>query len=374
MRYKLWIAAGVLAGVALAAQAYGQKGGTAGAAASTGTNPEAASGVGKYSNYDNMAEHQRGSLHFTGKVKVEDAAFPWDPIPVVVTCNGVVRYRTDADAKGNFVIQDNGKSSEVVPTKSTPQQASASQLIGCDAEASVPGFQSSKLHIANLSIMDNPDLGTIVLRPATGAAGTTTVSASKDAMKNYDKARSDWLRNNPNGAEHNLEKAVKADPQFAEAWYQLGKIQQMKNEPDALGSFQKAVSADPKFASPYVHIAELTGLQKKWQDVVNATSTALKLDPVGTPQLWYYDAVGNYNLGKTDVAEASARKSLAMDPQHVAPNTEQLLAVILANKGDYAEALAHLKNSLTYMKPGPSTELIKQQISQLEKMVPAGTK
>jgi tetratricopeptide (TPR) repeat protein len=123
-----------------------------------------------------------------------------------------------------------------------------------------------------------------------------------------------------------------------------------------------------------VHIAELMGLQKKWQEVVNATSMALKLDPVGTPQLWYFDAVGNYNLGKTDVAEASARKSLAMDPQHVAPNTEQLLAVMLANKGEYAEALAHLKNSLTYMKPGPNTELIKQQIAQLEKLVPAGTK
>ena len=371
MRYRIWIAAAVLAGIVLGAQAYGQKAGTAGAATSTGTNPEAASGVGKYSNYDNMAEHQHGSMHFTGKVKVEDAPFPWDPIPVVVTCNGAVRYRTDTDAKGNFVIQDSGRSSEVVPTKSNPQQASASQLIGCDAEASVPGFLSSKLHIANLNIMDNPFIGTIVLHPAPGGASAATPSSNKDAMKDYDKARSDWLRNNPNGAEHNLQKAVKADPQFAEAWYQLGKIQQMKNESDALGSFQKAVAADPKFVPPYEHIAELTGLQKKWQDVVDATSTALKLDPVGTPQLWYFDAVGNYNLGKTDVAEASARKSIAMDPQHLAPNTEQLLAVILANKGEYAEALAHLKNSLTYMKPGPNTEIIKQQIAQLEKLVPA---
>jgi Tfp pilus assembly protein PilF len=375
MRYRLWIAAGVLAGVALGTQAYGQKGGTAGAATSTGTNPEAASGVGKYSNYDNMAEHQHGSMHFTGKVKVEDATFPWDPIRVVVTCNGVARYVTEADAKGNFVIQDSRTASEVVPTKSNPQQASASQLIGCDAEASVPGFQSSKLHIANVNIMDNPFIGTIVLRPATGAgAASAGTSASKDAMKHYDKARSEWISRNPKGAERELEKAVKADPQFAEAWYQLGKLQQMNNEADALGSFQKAVTADPKFVPPYEHIAELTGLQKKWQDVVNATSTALKLDPVGTPQLWYFDAVGNYNLGKTDVAEASARKSMAMDPQHLAPNTEQLLAVILANKGEYAEALAHLKNSLTYMKPGPSTELIKQQIAQLEKLVPAGTK
>jgi cytochrome c-type biogenesis protein CcmH/NrfG len=72
------------------------------------------------------------------------------------------------------------------------------------------------------------------------------------------------------------------------------------------------------------------------------------------------------------VAEASARKSLAMDPQHLAPNTEQLLAVILAGKGQYAEALKHLQNSLTYLKPGPNADLVKQQIAQLEKVVPAG--
>src|SRR5690348_4679557 len=186
MRNRFWIAAAVLVGVVLTAQAYGQKAGTAGAATSTGTNPEAASGVGKYSNYDNMAEHQHGSMHFTGKVKVEDAAFPWDPIPVVVTCNGVVRYRTEADAKGNCVIEDSGRSSEVVPSKSNPQQASASQLIGYDAEASVQSFQSSKLHIANVNIMDNPFIGTISLQTAPGADSETTHYSKKDAMKDYD--------------------------------------------------------------------------------------------------------------------------------------------------------------------------------------------
>jgi tetratricopeptide (TPR) repeat protein len=225
-----------------------------------------------------------------------------------------------------------------------------------------------------MSIMDNPYLGTILLRPDSAASGTstsaTTASASKEAMKRYDKARSEWIGGNANGAERDLEKAVKADPQFAEAWYQLGKLQEAKKQQDALGSFQKAVAADPKLVSPYVHIAKLGALQKKWQDVVNATSQALKLDPAGTPQLWYFDALGSYNLGKVDEAEASARKSLAMDPQHLAPNTEQLLAVILAGKGELAEALRHLQNSLTYIQSGPNADLIKQQIAQLEKDLP----
>lgn len=239
----------------------------------------------------------------------------------------------------------------------------------------MPGFKSSTVRLANRNIMNNPDIGTITLHPDSAAAGTsesaTTAAAPKEALKHFDKARAEWLSRNANGAERDLGKAVKVDPQFAEAWYQLGKLQQMKNDSDkALASYQKAVAADPKFVSPYEGIAELSSSQKKWQDVANAADTALKLDPNGTPQLWYFDALGKYNLGKVDEAETSAQKSLAMDPQHLAPNTEQLLAVMLASQGQLEEALKHLQNSLTYVKPGPNADLIKQQIAQLQKALP----
>jgi tetratricopeptide (TPR) repeat protein len=348
------------------------------AAAANPAGPEAASGFGKDANYAQLQEHQRGGMTFTGKVVAEDAPFPWDPIPIQVTCNGAVRYRTDADAKGNFEIRGNSSPSELVETKASLSQVSASELIGCDIAAAVPGFKSTSLHIANQDIMDNPDLGTITIRPDSGAAGSSTsastTSSNKDAVKRYDKGRAEWLNKNTEGAEKDLEKAVQLDPKYADAWYELGKMQQANNKlPDAVASYKKAADADPKFISPYEHIAELSAQNKQWQDVANATGAALKLDPTGTPQLWYLDAVGNLNLGKTDVAEASARKSLAMDPQHTAPNTEQLLAVILAGKGEYAEALKHLQNSLTYVKPGPNADLIKQQIAQLEKALPPGS-
>jgi tetratricopeptide (TPR) repeat protein len=192
-------------------------------------------------------------------------------------------------------------------------------------------------------------------------------------MKRFNKARAEFQSNNLSGAEKDLEKAVQIDPKFADAWYQLGKLQQAKNSPDALGSYQKAAGDDPKFISPYEHIAEESAVQKKWPDVLNATAQALKLDPAGTPQIWYFDAMGKLNTGDSDGAEVSARKSLAMDPQHLAPNTEQLLAVILAGKGELAEALKHLQNSLTYVKPGPNADMIKQQIAQLQKAMRAGS-
>ena len=45
--------------------------------------------------------------------------------------------------------------------------------------------------------------------------------------------------------------------------------------------------------------------------------------------------------------------------------------MILADKHDFAGALAHLRNCLTYLPSGPNADLVKQQVAQLEKMVPA---
>lgn len=89
---------------------------------------------------------------------------------------------------------------------------------------------------------------------------------------------------------------------------------------------------------------------------MDVTSRELELNPSGTADAWYYNALGNYHLRKLDAAEASAEKSLAMDPLHVQPNTEQLLAVTLAEKHYFTGALQHLRNCLTYFPPGPNLD------------------
>ena len=211
-----------------------------------------------------------------------------------------------------------------------------------------------------------------MLHPDEHAVGSitsgTTASAPPDALKEFDKARADDMDKHPDGAKKHLQKAVSIDANFAEAWYHLGKLEEADKPQDALPAFEKASAADPAFILPYEHIAALSAMQKKWPDVLDATGKALKLNPTGTPQIWYYDAVGNLNSGEAGKAETSAETSLAMDPSHLAPNTEQLLAVILASRGAYPDALNHLRHCLTYMPPGLNADLIKQQVAQLEKV------
>jgi Tfp pilus assembly protein PilF len=302
---------------------------------------------------------------------------PWDPIPVAVTCGGVTRYNTVTDPKGGFNIEASERNSEVVTNPHDTKRVVPSSLVGCQVNAVVEGFTSTPLTIANRSLEDDPSIGTITLRPDERATGSiqsaTTAAAPADAMKEFQKARSDELDKHNSSAQKHLQKAVAIDPQMAEAWYHLGKLEETDKPQDALTAYHKAAAADPIYVLPYERIAALAANDKKWQEVVDASNQALKLNPAGTPQIWYFNAVGNYNLGQHETAEKSADTSLAMDPSHLAPNTEQLLAVILAGRGDLPDALQHLRHCLTYTAAGPNADLMKQQIAQLEKAVPQAT-
>lgn len=329
----------------------------------------------KYMNRDwnKIMREGRAGDYLAGNVTLAGGALPWDAIPVTVTCDGKIRYTTYTDPKGGFVI-----AAPELPGSTTVKADArplAMQFVGCNVDASLPGFNSSPIVVANRNVLDSPNLGTITLYREAGsgdaALSTTTASAPKDAIKSFEKARNEWLDNKPDRAQRDLQKAVETYPQFAEAWYQLGKIQEAAKSPDAWYSYSKAAAADPKFDLPHQHLATLAALSGKWPELVEQTTIELQLNPRGTVDIWYYNALGNFRLQKPDIAEASANKSLAMDPLHTQPNTEQLLAVILAQKQDFAGALQHLRNCLTYFQPGPNLDLVKQQIAQIEPLVPA---
>ena len=340
----------------------------------SGKTPEASSDVGKSAKWDSLSHQGRSGDFLLGTVIVTGGSLPWDPVPIVVTCDGKTSYTANADPKGGFEIAVVKTSSHTLGTEGAQSKPSA-EFVGCTVEAVLPGFNSSVITIANHSILDNPDIGAIKLSREEGTGGavisSTTASAPKEATKAFEKARAEWLEQKPDRAQRDLQKAVQVYPQFAEAWYQLGKIQEASSPQDAAASFSKSVAADPKFILPYGHLVAFAARAGKWQEVAEDAGHELELSPRGTPQVWYFHALGNYKLNKKDVAEASALKALSMDPLHTEPNTEQLLAVILADKRDFAGALVHLRNCLTYLPSGPNADVVKQQIAQLEKMVPA---
>lgn len=321
-----------------------------------------------------MSAQGRAGGVLLGKLALEGEPLPWQPMLVAVDCKGSVVNRTQTDLKGQFVITFTNTNG-IPGTPADSQRQMETQYEGCAVRGELAGFRSNAVTITVKNLRDEPDLGTIVLSPENRGGGTEYSATSKDAPSNarkaFEKARESWLNQDADGAEKNLKKAVQTYPGFAQAWLQLGKIQAGSEPQAARESFSKALAADPNFVLPYEQLAGLAVQQENWQHALDNTSHALELDPAGTPTLWYYDALAKFQLGKTDAAKTSAEKSLNIDPRHSVPNTEQLLAVILARKGDYVSALLHLNSCLSYLPAGPQSDLVKQQIAQLQPKVPA---
>ncbi len=341
---------------------------------STITRPDSIQDSGFYDYWATMSAQGRAGGVLLGKLALEGEPLPWEPMLVSVDCKGTTVNTTQADLRGQFVIAfADTHGVERIPADA--QRQMETKYEGCQVRASLAGFRSSAVTITVRNLRDEPDLGTITLFPEGRSSGTelssTTQDAPANAMKAFEKARAEWLNQNAGGALGNLKKAVAIYPGFAEAWLQLGKLQEASDPQGARDSFSKALAADPKFVLPYEQLAVLSAQAGNWQETEDNTSKALQLDPAGTPQLWYYDALAKFQLGKTEEAKVSAVKSLAIDPRHTVLGTEQLLAVIMARKADYAGALQHLRNCLTYFPAGAQSDLVKQQIAQLEPKIKA---
>lgn len=341
---------------------------------STITRPGSIQDSGLYDYWADMSGQGRAGGALLGKVAVEGEPLPWEPLLVTVTCGEKVVYTTQSDAKGNFGIV-----AVTLPGALGKQGDSERQMEshfeGCHVQGTVPGFRSTTITITQSILRDQPDIGTLILsrigRDSATTLSRTTETASAKAIKSFEKARSEMLQHDSDGAERDLKKALQADPQFAEAWLQLGKLQEASDPQAARDSFSKAMAADSNFVLPYEQLAVLAAQKGNWQEVLDNTNHIGQLYPEGTAESWYLNALADFQTGKPDIAETSAVKSLALDPRHSILNTEQLLAVILARKGDFPGALEHLRSSLKYIPPGPNADLLKQQIAQLEQRVAA---
>ncbi|HYL72891.1 MAG TPA: tetratricopeptide repeat protein [Bryobacteraceae bacterium] len=306
-----------------------------------------------------LGNHPKGYL--AGKVTLA-GAIPSYAVEVRFLCDGKPRLSTTTDAKGSFYVIPKPASSGSGKEQNAPES-----FAGCTAEAILPGFRSDKITIGKRTAED-PNIGTIVLHRAEGVQGTiisiTEASAPKEARKAFDKARAAIQAQKLDEAEKELKKAVQLYPQYADAWFELGRVQERTSVAEAArSSYSQAIAADPQLLPPYQSLMRNAERGQNWQELVDVSERALKIAPHDFPEAWYFNAVGNYRLDKKDIAEKGARQGLAEDPSHILPGLEQILGVILYEKQQYAEALEHLNNCL---KIGGPNAIVQQAIAATE--------
>jgi regulator of sirC expression with transglutaminase-like and TPR domain len=107
---------------------------------------------------------------------------------------------------------------------------------------------------------------------------------------------------------------------------------------------------------------------QKWKEVVDTTDKAAKLDSFDYPQIFFFNAVANYNLQNMEAAEQSARQVEKLDTRHQFPKASHLLGVILAQRKDYSAAADEFKAYLRLAPNASDAATVRNQLEQIEKL------
>jgi Flp pilus assembly protein TadD len=334
----------------------------------------------------------RRPIFLTGKVLISDGSAPSEPVTIERVCQGYTRPEGYTDSKGRFSItlgQNNGMAmadaSHSTFDPLNPNQGSLGtntqgvdtrQLMSCEIRASLPGFRSDTISLANRRSLDNPEIGTIYLHRLGNVEGltvsATTAMAPKDAKKAFDKGREAAMKGKLDDGIKQLSKAVEIYPKYAVAWNELGRMHMAQKEVEAARSdFNHALEADSKYVSPYGGLAELAARENKWKEVAEITDKAIRLNPVEVPESYFYNAIANLNLKNLDAAERSANEMMKSDLPNRNPKAYHVAGLIYAQKGEYQEAAVNLKKYIEAAPPGSGAEAAKQQLAEVERLASA---
>jgi tetratricopeptide (TPR) repeat protein len=330
-------------------------------------------------------------IYLSGKVVFSEGGSA--PIETVIerVCNGQPIPEGYVNSKGEFNVQL-GRNSQLFSDASTSSWGSdpfnrgantqtgpmgpvvnERDLIGCEIRASLPGYRSTIVQLAGRRMLDNPDIGTLVLTRMAKVEGftisMTTMNAPKDAKKSYEKGMNELKKKKPEKAMPHLEKALEMYPQYAVAWFAKGQaLEGMKKLDEAVAAYDKAIEADSKFLSPYLRLATIAASGNQWEKAEQYSATTIRMNPVDFPFAYYLNALSNLQLQNFTKAEESAKEALKMDPGHRMARLDYFLALILANQRKYDEAATHMKAFMKLLPEGTDTAQYQTQLSQIEQM------
>lgn len=307
-----------------------------------------------------------------GAVVLEDGSPPPEPVVVQRLCGGgppVAEAYTNAS--GQFTIEL-GRDGTVGMDAEYGVSGSAgpSGLAGCELRAALTGYSSTAIDLGTRRVMDDPNVGTIVLRRLEGVTGSvfsrTALRASRDARRAFEKGRDLAKDEKLDEACDQYEKALNLYPEFASAWYELGLVREMqhRNE-DARAAYREAIAADPEYVKPYRRLSVMAFAEQRWEEVAETAGRVVELDPVSYVDAHVQLAAACFFLGRIETAESSARAAIERDARGAAPNARYLLGVILLQTGDNAGAAQYLREYVAMAAPGPDVDRAKALLEQL---------
>jgi len=121
------------------------------------------------------------------------------------------------------------------------------------------------------------------------------------------EAREDLAKQKLPSAKNRLEKAVRIYPDYATAWYELGRLQARQGETEqAAASYRQSAKADPTYINPLIELALMAATSLQWPEAEQRAEAILKMAPNSMPGVYLVQPSPVSNQKKMDLREASA--------------------------------------------------------------------
>lgn len=290
---------------------------------------------GQNSRTQDDPDETRARILISGKVVLDDGTPLPHSVAVQTTCKGQKRIAAHTDSHGRFSFtigepnsvpeaMGGGFEDASVSAKGgmsvgdTPNVAhNLREWRGCGVVAELEGFTSEVVELMARTGDEGGDIGFVTLHrvvPVTGLTiSPTSAAAPEPAKEALEKAYEQEKNNKWNAAKTSLQKAVQIYPNYAVAWFELGRVQFLqKDREGAVHSFLQSVAIDPKFPSPYLGLMQIAAQGQQWKALADVTAQVISLDSTASPEVWFFNGVRNYNLNQLARAEKSAREGLRL--------------------------------------------------------------
>jgi tetratricopeptide (TPR) repeat protein len=182
----------------------------------------------------------------------------------------------------------------------------------------------------------------------------TFSALSAEAQKNkrsaaerlYSQGLAQMSRDDYTRAVPYFEKAVEADPNYAEAWYQLGySYGILTKHAEALKASRLAAKLRPEWAATYVNIGASSFALGQFKEAADAYRQAIRIDP-DEPETQYSLGLTLGKLNRTDEEILAYRRVVSLRPDHA--KSIEGLGLALFRQRKFADAALAFDSLKTY--------------------------
>lgn len=341
---------------------------------------------------------KKALLMIAGRLELEDGTPPPESLRVELACNGQITRQVYSNQNGSFRF-DLASRAETISDPSVSEQSTLQMMAGANPRApggsgmgnnsvleqrvfgrfdfngcevrmaALPGFSADVINLGTRGELDSPDIGTIVIKRLKGVAGTTvslkTLSAPRDSVEYYEQAKRILAKKKPDYSKAGkaLRKATKLYPEFASAWYLLGRVRLLTNDgKGARKAFSQAIKSDHSFINPYLALTRMELQDERWSEAAALADKIVELNPE-LAEGQYFQGMANYYQG--DLVKARQAFSLLDSRGQIEsfPLAILHLGIVHSAQGAIAAAVSEFKRYLRVMPEDQVPEWHRERIA-----------